>query len=233
MHRRRAGRKSKSLLVGLFLTVALLLPGASFARSRGIDTNDIALFGAVGCGAGTSGLICHNVASNAVFVEISGPETLALDESAVYTVEIFEAVQGSGALQAGAGLSVLAILDEVLTDIDDGILSENNANTRITEGPGTFVAQATGQLTHVNASSPLADGSLGVTSYDFTVTAPSSTGILELRANMNAFNGNLLQIGDNWNGTSLIVTVPEPAAASLAAAALVTLIALRRRGAAC
>jgi hypothetical protein len=231
MRRSRADRRSKSLLGSLFLTMALLLPSAAFGRSVGIDTNQM-FDGVVTCGGGISGFLCHSVGSNAVFVTITGPDSLVLDESAVYTIEVFETVQGSGALQAGAGLNVVAIIDEVLTDISDGVLSEENANTRITNG-SVFVGAATGQLTHVNARSPLADGSLGVTAYDFTVTAPSSPATLELRGNMNAFNGDFLQFLDNWNGTSLIVTVPEPAATSLAAAALVTLIALRRRGAAC
>jgi hypothetical protein len=205
----------------LIVAPLLLLPGLAEARSGGIDSSEMQ-DGPATCSS--AGVACHGAASNEVFVTISGPEELLIDEIVAYRIEIFESVQGG--LQAGAGLNIAAFIDQVLTDIDDGILDENAANTKLTETP---IHLDTGQITHVNARSQNADGSLAVFSYDFTVVAPSDPASLTLIGAMNSFNDSGNQLGDKWSQATLVVTVPEPRAGLPAAVALATVGIFRRR----
>ncbi len=223
MRRQYAAIGWKWKIAVVAFALALIGPGSASARSTGIDTGQMQQ-GPVTC----SGIGCHlNAFTDDVFVTITGPQALVVDETANYTIEIFENVPG--ALQAGAGLNVVAFLDEVLTGLADGILGEDAANLQLTGPPFFFLD---GQLTHVSARSLNPDmTSIGVFSYDFTVTAPSDPGLLELRGAMNAFNNNGNQLGENWNNTSLFITVPEPGAHALTAAALATLAAFVRAAA--
>jgi hypothetical protein len=192
---RNSGATCRSRTIGL--TVALVLAIASTASARNFG---IQAFG--GCSP------CHGSASSEVFVILTGPTELFVDEQANYTIEVFETVPGG--LQAGAGVNVATFFDQLFTT---GVLSENDAASQILGG----------QLTHFVAS----QNSLQRFSYDFTVTAPSEPGTLELRGAMNSFNLNGNASGDKWNNTALFV--PEPTPVRLACVALVTLAGLRRR----
>jgi len=116
-------------------------------------------------------------------------------------------------------VNVVAIVDGVLTDLEDGILGEDALASQITQDQVFPMFLATGQLTHFAALAT----AVGKFSYDFTVTAPDEPGSLELRGAMNTFDNNGNQDGDLWNGTSLFVTIPEPTATAGGVAALVGL----------
>ncbi len=205
----------------IWIVVLLLLSSApASSNENGIDSffqSD----GAGTCGGGVSGILCHGPASDDVQVTIAGPANLAPGETQAYTIEIEQLAPGG--LQIGAGLNVHAYMDQVLTDLDDGVLTEALDNAQITTADGLqFVF--TGQLTHVNAPSMGTDGSRGVFAYSFEVTAPDEPGSLELRGAMNSFNDSGDNFGDKWSNTSLVVTVPEPT--TTAAAGLASVLAL-------
>lgn len=220
----------QTLVLGAF-ALALVGPESAHARNSGVDSGSM-LYGPVTC----SGIgLCHGAtgsASNDIVVTITGPEALGVNETASYTIDVFETFPGGLATQVGAGVNVVAILDEVLTGLADGILDEQAPNLQITTGLPFFFEG--GQLTHVAAmpllGSPVTEAnSIGVFSYDFNVIAPSLPGMLELRGAMNAFDGDGFPLGDKWNHTSLFITVPEPDEYVLGVVALVSVAALRRR----
>jgi hypothetical protein len=187
------------------LVVGLLGAGTASARNAGIASTAL-------CSS------CHGNAAFNVSVFIEGPTVLSFGQAANYTIEIVENV--SGALQAGAGLNVTAFVDGAF---DTSTLSTDGLDADI-------LKLLSGQLTHVAARTL----SAGVFSYEFSVTAPSETVDLEpleleLRGAMNSFNANFNAAGDFWNRKSLFITVPEPGRHGLAAAALLSLAALRRR----
>lgn len=187
------------------------------ARSPGIDTPQM-LDGPVTC----SGIICHGPADTGVSVTIAGPEFLDLNETAGYTVAISNVPMG----QLGAGLGMAVFLDEILTGAEEGILGEDSDDLQLT-APGVGLFTASGQLTHVVELS--VTELTGIFAYDFSVTAPSTPGTLELRGAMNAFDGGFPgNLNDNWNSASHFVTVPEPGVSVLAAAALLSLAVLRK-----
>lgn len=205
---RRTWKSKRLLAVALGLALAANSAGAV---SFGIDTHTAnPMQPAVGCTNGA----CHGPASQAVTVTITGPDELVVDEVGNYTISI------EGATQVGAGVLVAAFMDGVLTDIQDGILSEDDTASQITQ-PGQF--GGTGQLTHFLAR----DNAAGKFSYAFSVQAPPEPGMLELRGAMNAFNNDFSNLGDNWNTTSLFV--PEPSTTLLGVGAFATLLSIRRR----
>lgn len=212
MRRWSAGSGRTAVLLWGVVATAVIASGAS-ARSIGIDTSEM-VDGPVTC----TGATCHPVATDMVTVQITGPTTLLPDEVADYTISI------TGATQVGAGVSVVAIVDEILTAIEDGILAENDPASQITQDQQFPQFVETGQLTHFAATAT----ALGKFSYDFTVTAPSEPGAtLELRGAMNTFNNDAASTGDRWNSTSLFV--PEPGSTTLGVAALAAVGLLRRR----
>lgn len=130
-----------------------------------------------------SGCTCHgDNFTPSVIVTISGPDTLAVGQTANYTVMI----QG-GPLDAG-GTNIAA---------SDGNLLPVGGDLR----------KESGELTHVMPKSPLA----GKVTFEFTYTAPSATGAQILFANGNSVNLNGNENGDQWNfAANKIITVIQP-----------------------
>ena len=188
--------------------------GSAEARSIGIDTPQMP-GGPVTC----SGVACHGSADSEASVTITGPDSLSLNETASYTIEI----SNYPIAQVGAGLTVVAFLDQILTNSEDAILDQEEPGVLQITAPGVGLFTAGGQLTHVSRVA-----STGVFSYDFIVTAPAFPGDLELRGAMNAFDGSLSPFNDHWNHTSYFVAVPEPSGGILAFTAVLGLAALRR-----
>jgi hypothetical protein len=117
------------------------------------------------------GCTCHNeVPSNDVLVSISGPDSLQVGQSAVYTVTI------SGASIKAAGTNIAASDGELLPVSRD-------------------LKKLKGELTH---TSPKYSSS-GKTTFQFTYTAPIITGEQNLYASGNAVNLNGKKTGDSWN----------------------------------
>lgn len=222
---RAEGRASESRrrahkIIAAICTLPIVLGAFSAeARNAGIDSTEMGVVIPNCNGPGA----CHFIPGAAdpdLTVTITGPATLQTNESANYTIDINGAF-GGGIL--GAGVFVAAYLDDVLTDETDAILGATSADAQITATP-TFGAG--GQLTHVDAQNQ----SVGTFSYTFSVLAPAAAGELRLEGAMQAFNGDNTSLGDEWQVSSKIITVPEPAAglSSLFGALALTGLARRR-----
>lgn len=129
------------------------------------------------------GCTCHSEFPSAnVLVTIFGPDTLAVGQSATYTVTI----QG-GPLESG-GTNVAASegnLDPVSSDLR----KESN------------------ELTHVSPKLP----SAGSVTFQFNYTSPDSPGQQILFANGNSVNLNGENSGDQWNfAANKIINVIQP-----------------------
>ena len=129
------------------------------------------------------GCTCHSeIPSVNVLVAITGPDTLAVGQSATYTLTI----QG-GPLVAG-GTNIAA---------SDGNLLPIAGDLR----------KASGELTHVSPKS----SSGGQVSFQFTFTAPATSGTQTLFANGNSVNFNGSNNGDQWNfAANKIINVVQP-----------------------
>ena len=213
MRKQRASTRRWIAACGVFSY--LVATGSAGARSSGIDTPQMS-DGPVTC----SGLGCHSTADSEASVTITGPDSLSLNETAVYTIDVSNVPM----TQIGAGLTVVAFLDQLLTNSEDAILSHEEPGVLQITVPGVGLFTASGQLTHVSRAA-----STGLFSYDFSVTAPNSPGTLELRGAMNAFDGSFTTFNDRWNEVSHFITVPEPSAGALAVTAVLSLAALRKR----
>jgi len=170
-------RLGRSLLVALLF--AVLVPLAAQATSSGIAKSN-------SCSTGS----CHaKKASASVNVSVSGPATLAVNETATYTLTIVD----PGGFAGGAfSVSPDAASASSVSVVD--------ANT----------VQVNGNVSHSAAHS-------GVWSYNFALTAPGlAGGTITLSFAAMAFDGDgLNSTADIWNVGNYVVgvisAVPEPA----------------------
>jgi len=129
------------------------------------------------------GCTCHSETPSAnVLVAISGPDTLAAEQSATYTVTI----QGGPLIAGGTNI---AASDGDLFPIAGDLRKENF------------------ELTHVQPK--LSSG--GMVTFQFIYTAPSIVGQQTLFANGNSVNFNGANSGDSWNfASNKIINIVEP-----------------------
>lgn len=201
----------------LILPSLALLPSLATARSIGISSVSMA-----GGPATCSGALCHGpAASDLVIVTISGPDSLAPGETALYTLAMTEIANGG--LQVGTGMNLSLFLDNVQLLIDQTMEQDPDfpSNLQVLNG----------EITHnsnVNAL-PSPDGGVGVFSYTVPIDAPLEEGPMVIMAAMNSFNQNFTSSGDNWNRAEKVVSVPEPAGTAMLTAGGVLLTLLHRR----
>ncbi len=116
------------------------------------------------------GCTCHGASpSTNVIVTINGPDTLTVNETADYSITI------SGGPLAAGGTNIAA---------SDGVLT-----------PGDGLRSEAGELTHIQPMSP----ANGLVTFNFSYTAPASSGEQTLYANGNSVNLNGFNTGDQWN----------------------------------
>jgi hypothetical protein len=129
------------------------------------------------------GCTCHSDnPTTGVLVAITGPDTLSVGQSAIYTVTI----QG-GPLVAG-GTNIAASSGNLLPIAGD-------------------LRKESDELTHVAPKTP----SAGKVTFQFNYTAPSVVGQQTLYANGNSVNNNGGNNGDQWNfASNKIINVVQP-----------------------
>jgi hypothetical protein len=203
----------------MLLLLVIATPAA--AKKDGVDSPSY--FTPIGCGVGPDGGPdgCHDTSADAALpLTVDGPASIPTGGSANYMVSLPTDFMG----QVGAGVNVAVAADSTAScDLDKlGAL-----NLQFVGGSPT--QQAT--LSHTDATVAAPSGNLGVWSYTFALTNCIVPGTLHLLAAMNAFNGDQDITGDLWNWKSVNVTVPEPGAGALGAAAVaaIGLLALRGR----
>lgn len=121
-----------------------------------------------------NGCTCHNaLPSSNVIVTILGPDTLAINQSAQYSITI----TGGPLVRAGTDIAV-----------SSGTLAPLGTDLRLD--------QSDGELTHTLPKAP----SGGVVTFSFTYTAPAFPGSVTMYANGNSVNFNgINDPGDEWN----------------------------------
>lgn len=127
-----------------------------------------------------NGCDCHGGFSNNVTVTINGPEVMTVNETATFSVTI-----SGGTLSAG-GTNIAA---------SSGVLTAGVGSKKVGD-----------ELTHSSPKSPSAN----IVTFDFTYTAPSTTGNVTLYANGNSVNLNGGSNGDLWNFAPNKVIVVNP-----------------------
>ncbi|MDP2301927.1 MAG: T9SS type A sorting domain-containing protein [Ignavibacteria bacterium] len=115
------------------------------------------------------GCDCHGSLSTSVIVTINGPDVMTVNETASFTVTIT-----GGTLSAG-GTNIAA------------------STGTLTAGAG--LKKVGDELTHTSPKSPVSN----VVTFEFTYTAPATTGNVTLYANGNSVNLNGANTGDMWN----------------------------------
>ena len=119
-----------------------------------------------------AGCTCHaSTPSSNVMVSIIGPDTLATNETATYTVTI----TGGPLVRAGTNIAA-----------SEGVLD-------IIDGQG--LKKVSGELTHTQPKVPES----GSVSFQFNYTSPATPGSVTLFANGNSVNFNGNNSGDQWN----------------------------------
>jgi hypothetical protein len=191
----------------LFIPVALaiLLPAQAYASNSGRATN-----------ASNPACNCHGSLSAEVVTTITGPSTIVAGTTQNYTTSMTNALVGAGLNVALGGLAGAS-------------LGDIQANTRFITSP-TSPAPYTGlnQITHTDANVD----SVGVWSYNFTLTAPLTLGTIVLKSVMLAFDGFDDTDGDlidNFTKDVQVVAVPEPSTILLLGTGMAGLAALGRR----
>ncbi len=154
-------------------TIVIIICAASFmmyAYSTGITGRTL---------KNGDGCTCHGISSPGVSVVISGPDTLAPNESATYSVTI----TGGPLVRAGTNISA-----------SDGVLAPVASDLR----------SSAGELTHVAPKLPVGEA----VTFQFTYTAPAAAGTQTLYANGNSVNFNGTNTGDNWNfASNKVITI--------------------------
>jgi hypothetical protein len=147
-----------------------------------------------GCGG------CHGSGPSGIAVSITGPGSLALGETGLYTLTIENGGAG-GALAVSKSLGTLGVV-----------------------APNTQISDS--QITHDNGN----PDNNGVFSFDFNLTAPAVAGAVVINGTGMQFNGDgTLGPADLWNTTSFTVQVPEPATALLLGMGIAGLAVVGRR----
>lgn len=117
------------------------------------------------------GCTCHGLSpSSSVNVSINGPDSLTVNQTANYSITI------SGGPLYAAGTDI-AVSNGILTPASGDLMLQND------------------ELTHVSPKAPVSDA----VTFNFTYTAPSTSGIQTIYANGNSVNYNGLNTGDQWN----------------------------------
>jgi hypothetical protein len=124
------------------------------------------------------GCDCHGSLSTSVIVTINGPDVMTVNETASFTVTIT-----GGTLSAG-GTNIAASTGTLTT--------------------GAGLKKVGDELTHTSPKTPVSN----VVTFEFTYTAPGTTGDVTLYANGNSVNLNGANTGDMWNfAPNKIITV--------------------------
>lgn len=117
------------------------------------------------------GCTCHGISpSSSVIVSINGPDSLTTNQTADYSITI----SGGPLIAAGTDIAV-----------SSGTLSPTSSDLTLQNG----------ELTHISPKAPV----LGIVTFNFKYTAPSTPGEQTIYANGNSVNFNHQFTGDEWN----------------------------------
>ena len=167
-------RIKKKNVVNFILFIVIISAVIIYAHENGIVERTL---------KNGDGCTCHSDSPSAnVLVTISGPDTLEVGQSAIYTVTI----QGG---PLGSGGTNIAASDGNLDPVSGDLKKESN------------------ELTHVSPKLP----SAGNVTFQFNYTSPSLPGQQILFANGNSVNLNGDNSGDQWNfAANKIINIVQP-----------------------
>jgi len=170
-------KHSFSIFLGLLLIWAVIAYASSIGRPGKSSLGD---------GQGCS---CHGASSANVAAVITGPDTLEVNESAIYTFTLAggPAVKGGMDFASSAG---------DLTAISSGLKKDAPSGDIIHSTPGTFTT--------------------GFLAYQVELTAPGTPGDVTLAAVGNSVNDNGGNSGDEWNFApdKMVTVVAAPSSIS-------------------
>jgi len=208
-------------MISIALALALFAAGDAWAKAEGVDSR--AYFAPVGCGGPGGGEAgdCHVESPTEELIgTIDGPDRIGTtpEDVGFYTLSI---PAGSFGLE-GAGFNVALAPSETGCELEPfgptGKIGFENESL----DPNDPV------LSHAYSGDAPPSTLVGVWSYQFLVLNCQTPGPLLLMAAMNAFDGSGDETGEVWNDAELGITVPEPSALLLGAAALASLSEMHR-----